>query len=692
MYSHGEIKSLNGSWNYATDAEDKLTYGQVNKLFYEKGTKKINIPVNWEHAGLHNFSGSIWFARTFKSNHSTSKLNILEFKGIDYFASVWLNDTFLGKHEGYFQSFYFDISDMLRESGKNFLIVKVNSPLEEPKKVWPYRKRLIKGIFNHHDCRPGAWSYKYGQDQNTGGIWNEVVLHSVDEVFIENVRVKPRIYFNQNKALLNLSVSFYKRTKAVIKDKMEIRVTSPSGKIITLKKDIHLRGIKHDINFMVVIKNPELWWSWDLGKPNLYELNISGKFIIIKNIKFGIREVRINEKKEFYLNGKRLFLRGTNVIPALFLSELNEKKIEEQLGLIKDANINIIRMHAHVNRSEFYEECDKQGILIWQDFALQWTYDESQEFIINAVAQIMDMVALLFNHASIAFWCCHNEPGKQIESLDPFLFDAVRSIDKSRIIRVASNYEEHPYDGWYWGNKEHFAARPMGPLVTEFGAQALPEQKSLKKIIPGTDLSDPSKESWAYHDFQYEQTFNIADINRGKNLNEFIKNSQDYQSELLKTAIDFYRRGKNKDITGIFQFMFIDCWPSITWSVIDFYGRKKKGYFTLQKGFQPLYVSVRAGQRKYFSGQTLNIDYWVINDFHEMFNSCKIVFRIGEKTLFKLPVKNIPEDSITYFNWGTNEIKLPHNLSKGKYKMDVEIIQNKIVLSRNDFEIEIVNW
>lgn len=691
MNSTGELTLLNGSWNYVTDAKEKMTYEEVSRLFKHRKTKKIKIPVNWELAGLHNFSGSIWFARTFKSNHSSSRLNILEFKGVDYFAEVWLNDVFLGKHEGYFQSFYFDVSDLLRESGKNFLIVKVNSPLEEPKKVWPYKKRLIKGIFNHHDCRPGAWSYKYGQDQNTGGIWNEVVLHSVNEVFIENVRVRSRIYFNQNKALLNLSISFYKRTKAVIKDKMQIRVTSPSGKIINFNQDILLRGIKGDVDFMVVIKNPELWWSWDLGKPNLYELNISGKSINIKNIKFGIREVGINGKKEFYLNGKRLFLRGTNVIPTLFLSELNEKKIEDQLGLIKDANINIIRMHAHVNRTEYYEECDKQGILIWQDFALQWTYNESQEFILNAVLQIKEMVALLFNHPSIAFWCCHNEPGRQIESLDPFLFDAVRSIDKSRIIRVASNYEEHPYDGWYWGNKEHFAARPMGPLVTEFGAQALPEQKSLKKIIPETDLSDPSKDSWGYHDFQYEQTFKIADIDKGKSLNEFINNSQDYQSELLRTAIDFYRRGKNKDITGIFQFMFIDCWPSITWSIIDYYGRTKKGYFTLQKCFQPLYVSVRLGQRKYFSGQTLNIDYWIINDFHEKFSSCKIVFSIGEKTFLKLPVDNIPEDSITHIDRATTEIKLPHNLRKGKYKIDIEIIQNKSVLSKNDFKIEIVN-
>jgi beta-mannosidase len=141
------------------------------------------------------------------------------------------------------------------------------------------------------------------------------------------------------------------------------------------------------------------------------------------------------------------------------------------------------------------------------------------------------MVKLHFNHPSIVFWCCHNEPGKQIKTLDPLLYDAVNEIDSSRIIRIASNYEEHPYDGWYWGSMEHFAAKPMGPLVTEFGAQALPEFKSLKQIIPRKDLDDPAADNWAYHDFQYEQTFNVAEVDRGRNVKQFIDNSQKYQTD-----------------------------------------------------------------------------------------------------------------------------------------------------------------
>ncbi len=678
--------SLNGRWEYLRDRAGQLTYEQI--LTSLKKTKRMDLPVNWELAGLHNYSGAVWFIKSFKY-HAPGELEILEFSGVDYFADVWLNDHCLGNHEGYFQSFYFDASSALKK-GENLLVVKVTSPYEEPGTVWPYRKKLIKGIFNHHDCRPGAWSYEFGQDQNTGGIWNDVTLYSVSNVYTLDPRISTSFDPDLGKAVVNVTIPFYRKSGEPQKETIEVTVYSEKGKKLKIKENILLGGDKGEIFFSFLINDPRLWWSWDLGEPYLYWMNIECRRFSIKDISFGIRDVRLNSKNEFYLNGKRLFLRGTNVIPTQFLSELNEEKIHEQVSIIKEANINIIRMHAHVNRSEYYDECDRQGILVWQDFALQWTYDESMDFTANAVSQIKDMVKLHYNHPSIVFWCCHNEPGKQTETLDPLLYEAVKSNDRSRIIRLASNYEEHPYDGWYWGSKEHFAAKPMGPLVTEFGAQALPELKSLKKIIPGKDLDNPAAESWAYHDFQYEQTFNVAEVDRGKNVKEFIYNSQEYQSDLLKTAIDFYRRGKNSDITGIFQFMFIDCWPSITWSVVDYFGVKKKGYSALQKAFQPLYISVNIRQKKYFAGQKLKIDYWIINDYHKVYESCRLIVSIGDDITCNILLKAIDKDSISFFYWEKNEIKLPDKIKTGKYRLDFELKQGEDIISSNDYEIEVV--
>ena len=356
---------------------------------------------------------------------------------------------------------------------------------------------------------------------------------------------------------------------------------------------------------------------------------------------------------------------------------------------MREANLNIVRMHAHVNRKEYYDECDRQGILVWQDFPLQWTYDDSNEFAENAVEQIKVMVNQNYNHPSIAFWCCHNEPGKQIETLDQQLKKAVSSQDKTRIIRLASNYEEHAYDGWYWGDKEHYAATPMGPLVTEFGTQALPQLSSLKKFLSQKDLEKPNWDKWKYHNFQYEQTFQIAGVEKGKSIQEFITNSQEYQADLIRTAIDFYRCKRFDGINGVFQFMLIDCWPSITWSVVDYYFRNKKGFFALQKVMQPLYASVRVRQKKYFAGKNLLIDLWIINDLDRSYLNSSLDFMLDRKLIHKIKLGTIEPDSIRFIDYESIHIELPVKMKTGKHKITLTLItdnQSKVV---NDFMIEI---
>ena len=333
-----------------------------------------------------------------------------------------------------------------------------------------------------------------------------------------------------------------------------------------------------------------------------------------------------------------------------------------------------------------------QGILVWQDFSLQWTYDDSSEFIDNAVTQIKEMVRQLYNYASIVIWCCHNEPGEQTYSLDPILFQAVKNEDSQRIIRQSSNYEEHPYDGWYWGKMEHFAAAPMGPLVTEFGAQALPEFSSLKTFISEKDLFPPAWDEWEYHDFQRDQTFNIAKIRMGDNIETFIDNSQNYQSKLLETAINFYRRKKFRDITGIFQFMFVDSWPSITWSIVDYYLNPKKGYDTLKKAFQPLYISINLRQDQYFRGTKLLFDIYLINDLYRKFNDSKFNFYIDNNYYDSFNSIFINEDDITFINYEEFNFIIPDNLEIGSHEMKIVLTEgnNGDELSNNNFTFVIV--
>lgn len=684
---------LNGNWFYFEDSEQKYSYNDVLKLINSaKNKKEMHIPTNWQLAGLNNFNGAVWFAKKVNNIRTNeNELTIINFLGVDYYTEVWINGIKAGSHEGYFQPFNFNISELITE-GENLFVVKVISPSEIPGEVWPLKKQLIKGIFNHHDCRPGAWNYEHGQDMNTGGIWNSVELYTKGKVFIEQVKIKPLLIKNNTAARVHVSIKHKNSFLTETISSADLLIQYGGKKILKKQIDCLYSARQGEITFTFEIEKPKLWNSWDLGEPNLYKLELKSEYYETITETFGVREVSLDENKNFYLNGKKLFLRGTNIIPTQFLSEFTVEKIKTLVALIKEANINIVRVHAHVNRKELYEEFDNAGIIVWQDFALQWTYEDSEAFVTNAVRQIKDMVNLLHNYPSIAFWCCHNEPGEQIKNVDPFLFDAVLSEDNTRIIRLASNYEEHPYFGWYWGCKEHYAAAPMGPLVTEFGAQALPAVESLKKFLSAKAIKKYDWEEWEYHDFQYDQTFNISKISRGKNINEFVSNSQKYQAELLQTAIDFYRQKKNNGITGIFQFMFVDCWPSITWSVVDYYGVKKSGYDTIKNAFEPVHLSVNLRQDTYLLNSKVNVDLFIINDLYKKYNGLSVLFNLDNINIGEIKNIDLDENCVNFIHWESISVPFPKDIKAGSYQLKISLfdVSSNLVISERKFEIKLV--
>src|SRR5262249_14982903 len=247
--------------------------------------------------------------------------------------------------------------------------------------------------------------------------------------------------------------------------------------------------------------------------------------------------------------------------------------------------INAVRVHAHIEAQAFYQLCDEAGILVWQDFLLQWGYTDDEAFITEAERQARDMIALLYNHPSIIAWSLHNEPPWDASwmqykypdytpthnrSLDNTLAERLSDADATRRLHPYSATSEHPWYGWYSGSWQDYGKPAREPLITEFGAQALPDLTSLRKIFSEEELWPESKEDWEkweYHNFQKHETFDIAKVPQGQNIQEFIANTQHYQAHLLKYAAESYRRQKFHPVTSIFQFMFVEDWPSINWEL-----------------------------------------------------------------------------------------------------------------------------
>ncbi len=171
------------------------------------------------------------------------------------------------------------------------------------------------------------------------------------------------------------------------------------------------------------------------------------------------------------------------------------------VDLAREANLNTLRVHAHILPREFYEACDRAGILVWQDFPFQWGYSDDPEFHSEAARQMQAMVTGLYNHASIIAWCCHNEspcdaPWMAVQAggkfdpthnrdLDAKLEILVGKLDQTRYIhRNSGSGDGHVYPGWYVGHWRDFENIPGAPFITEYGAQGLPIKENLKRMVP----------------------------------------------------------------------------------------------------------------------------------------------------------------------------------------------------------------
>ncbi|RKX55626.1 MAG: beta-galactosidase, partial [Thermotoga sp.] len=265
---------------------------------------------------------------------------------------------------------------------------------------------------------------------------------------------------------------------------------------------------------------------------------------------------------------------------------------------------------------------------------------------------------------------------------------------------IASDFAYHPYPGWYRSHYYEFHSLPGAPFVNEFGAQALPNVETMREMMKEDELWPPKWPVWSYRDFQYDMTFNVAKIDMGNSIEEFVENSQEYQSKLLKYAIENYRKNKYSKITGIFQFMFVDDWNAITWSVVDYFRRPKKGYYTLKTVYQPILIGMDVDREKVSLDmlRTMGIQsIWVVNDTLNRYENtyAKIAIWMEGKIIAEKEMKigDIPPNDIKYITYSPmsdKTMKLDIT-EKGVYTIEMQLMEDKDeIISKNSYTIEVV--
>jgi beta-mannosidase len=749
---------LHGSWRYST--EDTLNFASPE--FNDADWATMSIPRNWFLGGL-DHHGVVWFRHSFDYDRMIERPHVtLHFDGVDYFCDVYVNGSYLGHHQGYFEPFSFDVTNILLP-GKNVIAVRVDSPHETPgSDGWPLHKKLIKGIFNHHNCRPGGGWEAEGQSYNTGGIWNRVYLEEHGALTIERILLHADL--EHEPPLLHMKVSVRNHAPSqhgqlrVICDAENFR-----GRGFATLDNITIPAGESAHHITMEVPEVALWQPWDRGLPHLYRLSVrldGDTNEASQNIQgFGFRTIRVDKKLNWYINGERLFIRGSNYIASQWLAEamFAEVSADENhpfgggpgrnlfaadVERMKKANLNLIRVHGHVLPPEFHEACDRAGIMVWQDFALQWGYTDELYFHDEAERQIEAMVMMLFNHPSIVAWCCHNESpwdthwmvdrlgskfdSKHNRALDMRLEKTVKTLDPTRYIhRNSGTGDAHVYRGWYEGTWRDYKDLPGAPLLGEYGAQSLPVRAALRRTFRGLgadaghaelvkfraflDKSRKYKDyrrvppadeipeklqrareawiKWCFHNFQPAETFRRAEIDMGKTLDEFIANSQVYQSHLIQYATEYFRRAKYIETSGIIQIDFTDPWPAVSWSVLDYWRTPKSAYDALRRSMQPVLPTFRLPD-DIKSGKSVRLDFWVVNDHKKEYADAVCTWKL-ERNKKKVAVGelaiDVPSDGISV----AKHVNLPV-LKRGEYKLSVTVSDSGLkLLGENVYELHI---
>lgn len=529
----------------------------------------------------------------------------LRFGGVDYFADVRLNEQPVGQHEGHFAPFALDVTDLLRRGEKNLLEVEVSAPWDalNPGGMYPadhVTRRLVKGLYEHGEgvIPPNV---------NPLGIWRPVWLVLDGGVSIDHIQIRTGL-----DGTISLRLRVDNATQQTWHGRLDLAVEVENHEGPGVEKTAQLQlppGVSEVVEQLHVPES-RLWWPWDHGDPNLYRLNLTlrdehGQVFDRKSETFGVRTIELERSPDrftYRINGRPVFARGTSYMPALYLSQCNNEQLAGDIALAKAANLNLLRVHVHVSPPEVYDLCDRQGLLIWQDFELNWIQDSSPAFAERARRLQRDMIDLLGNHPSIITWSCHNEPSlvfakrRNYEvSPDPMLYEDACRQDPTRPVFICSGQMEedwtrsgdaHVYFGGLWTPRYTDVYRRHYRLCTEFGFEAPASADTLRA----------QPEAWR----------------RLAHLEGQIDELWAYQAELIQYYVEHLRRQRVAGCGGYVHFWLADLVPQVGCGVLDSNRDAKSGYDALSLASQPLHVSLEHDGRR-------PLALWVFNDTTQVY-------------------------------------------------------------------------
>jgi exo-1,4-beta-D-glucosaminidase len=614
----GERKTLDGGWTlsgYVKDI-DATVPSTVAGTLYEWGFfgDELLEGRNYEKVDKGIFDETWTYKTTFSGKPEKGRHTELVFDGLGYYADIFLNGNCIASSDttaGVFIRRAYDVTELLKD--RNKLEVRL--------------RRAQPG-----DLNIGFVDWNPRPLDESMGIVRPVTLHTTGAVSVEDVFVIP-----------DLDVESFASADLEVRVMLRNREDRPSEGFITLdlgeagscrvpfsldacaEQKVVLTPAEAPV---LHIDNPRVWWTYDLGSPELYSLvtsvEVDGAVSDTKETVFGVRRIesRLTEEgyRQFTLNGRDILLKGAGWTDDIFLLDTPES-IARQVAYVKDMNMNLIRFENIWGKDDtVYDLCDREGVMALVGFSCQWEWEDycglpevkgygcinTPESEALAVRYFHDQVVRLHNHPSVIAWLTGSDripnPGLEErylaiyeqEDYRPYVCSAknLKSLAGWSGTKMEGPYEYVAPDYWYI---DRDAGGAFG-WNTETGIGAnLPQLGSLRRMIP-EDALWPLSDSWDYHctasgsamNSTKQLTKTIEGLYGGYDgLEDYVRKAHAVDYDGTRAMFEAFRVRMPKS-TGIVQWMLNSAWPSLYWQLYDWYGVPTAGYYGTKKACEPV--------------------------------------------------------------------------------------------------------
>jgi len=597
------------------------------------------------------YNRPFWYRLEFDlpASYSEGKRVWLHFDGINRYAAFFFNGTRIsvaaGSNKdvsGHMLRSKYDVTQLINKTGKNAVAVLITDAdqrkLRNDQSWWGGNTFVMWA--NPTYSSAAGWDWMPYVPGRLAGITGNAYLMITGDVVMENPWIRTELPANEQ---AEISVATDIKNATSTPKEVTLSGTINPGNIqfsknITIPANTtsNLSVDKNDFS-QLIINNPILWWPNGYGEPNLYTCkltcSIDGAVSDEKDIAFGIKRYEyqiVNNSQNYpvltlFINGQKLFIKGGDWGISEYLLRCHGKEYETKILLHKDMNYNMIRLWTGcVTDDEFYDYCDKYGIMVWDDF---WYLnglggpDNQSQYEANA----LDKVKRLRNHPCIAVWCGANEryPEEPYDSYQKNLIAAQDNNDR-RYIGCSNCAEEGLSGSGWWGNDtptSHFTSPasnlgnnyPYGPtygygMRTEIGTGAFPAFESVKEFIPESDwwplptqsvLANDDNTVWNHHFFgkeatnanpnQYRNTVN-NEFGASSGLEEFCEKAQLLNLEVMKGMYEAWNDKMWNDASGILIWMSNPAFPAFVWQTYDYYYDATGAYWGAKKACEPVHI------------------------------------------------------------------------------------------------------